>query len=98
MADGIRTARLMLAATGERAAQEEFDQAVLDLQPGEDKRRFCRTRELIAESLRILSPDGYVLRQVSSGSDDPGIALRNMIDGSSEKLAAAVLATNPHTA
>lgn len=97
MADEIRSARLILAATGERTAQDEFDQAVLNLQPGEDKRRFCRARELIAESLRILSPDGYVLRQVSSGSDDPGIALRNMIDGSSDKLAAVVLATNPQT-
>ncbi|WP_243795258.1 hypothetical protein [Saccharopolyspora gloriosae] len=92
MADEIRHAQRILATAGHRAGREKFDEAVTHLQQGEDKQRFCQARALIADSLRSLSPDGYVLRPAPGGSDEPGEALRNMIDGSSEKLTAVVLA------
>jgi hypothetical protein len=60
-----------------------------NLRADEFTTRFSGSRRLIADTLLDLSPDGYGLKCSSLGSVDPEEIVRDMVETSSRKLAAA---------
>jgi hypothetical protein len=87
--DEAASAVRILSALSAHAKLERFNKALTNLRADEFTTRFSGTRRLIADTLLDLSPDGYGLKCSSLGSVDPDEIVRDMVETSSRKLAAA---------
>jgi hypothetical protein len=79
----------VLSALRAHAELERFNKALANLKADEVATRFSGVRRLIADTLLDLSPDGYGLKCSPLGSGDPEKIVRDMVETSSRKLAAA---------
>lgn len=82
----VRSIRTLLTTIHDDVALDRFDQALSEDSEAAPGARLGRVRALICDALLGLSPDGYTLKRVAPGLEDPETVVMEMIQGFGARL------------